>query len=79
MFRDDELAAVSRVDALQRAVDRLQAELGHERSENDRLRTCLQGGALRPVRRKLLATPAGAVLGGALVGLAASTVALLLL
>ena len=79
MFRDDELAAVSRVDALQRAVDRLQTELTLERSENDRLRTCLQGGALRPPRRKLLATPTGAVVGGALVGLAASTVALLLL
>jgi hypothetical protein len=79
MFRDDELAAVSRVDALERAVDCLQSELNHERAENDRLRTCLQGGSLRTRRRKLLATPAGAVLGGALVGLAASTVALLLL
>jgi hypothetical protein len=79
MFRDDELAAVSRVEALQRAVDRLQAELTQERAENDRLRTCLQGGTIRSPRRKLLATPAGAVVGGALVGLAASTVALLLL
>lgn len=79
MFRDDELAAVSRVEALQRAVDRLQAELTQERSENDRLRLSLQGGVLRAPRKKLLATPAGAVVGGALVGLAASTVALLLL
>ncbi len=79
MFRDDELAAISRVDALQHAVDRLQIELAQERNENDRLRTFLQGGALRAPRRKLLATPVGAVVGGALVGLAASTVALLLL
>lgn len=79
MFRDDELAAISRVDALQRAVDRLQTELTQERTENDRLRTSLQGGVLRAPRRKLLATPVGAVVGGALVGLAASTVALLLL
>jgi len=79
MFRDDELAAYSRVDVLERAVDRLQVDLAHERGENDRLRACLQGGFLTRPRRKILATPAGAVLGGALVGLAASTVALLLL
>ena len=79
MFRDDELAAVSRVDALAHAVERLQSELSHERAENDRLRTCLQAGSPRGTRRKLLATPAGAVVGGALVGLAASGVALLLL
>ena len=79
MFRDDELAAVSRVDALAHAVERLQADLSNERAENDRLRTCLQAGSLRASRRKLLATPVGAVIGGALVGLAASCVALLLL
>src|SRR5688572_28140775 len=79
MFRDDELAAFSRVDVLERAVNRLQTDLAHERSENDRLRACLHGGVLTRPRRRLLATPAGAVIGGALVGLAASTVALLLL
>ena len=61
MFRDDELAAVSRVDALQRAVDRLQAELTQERAENDRLRMCLQGGALRaPHQRSSMACPSPA-------------------
>jgi hypothetical protein len=79
MFRDDELAIVSRVDALQRAVDRLQEELTQERAENDRLRTCLQGELPRARRKKLLSTPAGSIVAGALVGLLASAVALLLL
>lgn len=80
MFRDDQIAAIARVDALQRAVDRLQIELYVERAENDRLRLSLrEGPGARRLRRRFFSSPLGAVVGGALVGLAASTAALLLL
>ncbi len=80
MFRDDQIAAVARVDALERAVDRLQVELYAERAENDRLRFSLRvGRGVRRLRRRFFSSPLGAVVGGALVGLAASTAALLLL